>query len=195
MKYICIYTNLSAWVRCDTRSNSKCSFTGLNSFFSSLRLVAIPRLNSPVFPTILPIDGGRIVGFILFPRVLTLYEMQTATSRIWTRVAISISCDVNHHNTNICIDFAETLHSVFYIYLFAFTLRSVPHASCWDSALADVFARGAWSCALTAFVLVSAGCVQLEELFTNSNLARNNTLSNSTKSLKARYRTCCQHLR
>ena len=38
-------------------------------------------------------DGERIIGFIPFPRVLALFEMQTASSRIWTRVADSISYD------------------------------------------------------------------------------------------------------
>ena len=44
----------------------------------------------------LPIAGGRIIGFILFPRVLGLYEMQSVSSMIWTRVAVSISYDDNH---------------------------------------------------------------------------------------------------
>ena len=51
----------------------------------------------------LPIDGGRIFGFIPFPRVLVLCEMQSVSSRIWTRVAVSISCDDNHYNILIVI--------------------------------------------------------------------------------------------
>ena len=43
--------------------------------------------------------GGRIFGFIPFPRVLVLCEMQSVRSRIWTRVAVSISCDDNHYTT------------------------------------------------------------------------------------------------
>ena len=39
----------------------------------------------------LSIDGGRIIGFIHFPRVLVLCEMQSVSSMIWTRVAMSIS--------------------------------------------------------------------------------------------------------
>ena len=46
---------------------------------------------SSVFPTILPIAGGRIVGFIPFPRILAVCEMQTNSSRIWTLVSTSIS--------------------------------------------------------------------------------------------------------
>ena len=51
--------------------------------------------------TYLPIAGGRIIGFIPFPRVLLLCEMQPALSRIWTLVAVSISFDDNHYNTGI----------------------------------------------------------------------------------------------
>ena len=31
--------------------------------------------------------------------VLVLFEMQSTSSRIWTRVAVSISYDDNHHTT------------------------------------------------------------------------------------------------
>ena len=47
----------------------------------------------------LPIAGGRIIGFIPFPRVLVQCEMQSASSRIWTRVTVSISYDDNHYTT------------------------------------------------------------------------------------------------
>ena len=67
--------------------------------FPSPRLVASPRLKNLVCPTILPIAGGRIIGFIPFPRVSVLCEMQSASSRIWTRVAVSISYDDNHYTT------------------------------------------------------------------------------------------------
>ena len=62
-----------------------------------LRLVVILRLKSPVFPTILPITGARIVRFILFPKILTFCEMQTASSRIWTWVTMSIFSDDTHY--------------------------------------------------------------------------------------------------
>ena len=45
------------------------------------------------------IAGGRIFGFIPFPRVLVQCEMQSFSSRIWTRVAVSISYDDNHYTT------------------------------------------------------------------------------------------------
>ena len=73
--------------------------TGLNSEFSFS-----PRLKNLVYPTILPIAGGRIIGFIPFPRVLVLCEMQSVLSRIWTCVTVSIFYDDNHYTTDIISD-------------------------------------------------------------------------------------------
>ena len=67
--------------------------------FPSPRLVASPRLKNLVCPTILPIAGGRIIGFIPFPRVLALGEMQSVSSWIWTHAAVSISYDNNDYTT------------------------------------------------------------------------------------------------
>ena len=39
-------------------------------------------------------------GTIPFSRLSTLLEMQTASSSIWTRVAVSISYDSMHYTTN-----------------------------------------------------------------------------------------------
>ena len=39
----------------------------------------------------LPIAGGRIIRFIPFPRVLVLCEMQSVSSKIWTRITVFIS--------------------------------------------------------------------------------------------------------
>ena len=47
----------------------------------------------------LPIAGGRIIGFIPFPRVLVLCEMQSISSKTWTRAAVSNSYDDNHYTT------------------------------------------------------------------------------------------------
>ena len=52
-----------------------------------------------IYPYYLPIAGGRIIGFIPFPRVLVLCEMELVSSRIWTRVAVSISYDDNDYTT------------------------------------------------------------------------------------------------
>ena len=47
----------------------------------------------------LPIAGGRIIGFIPFPRVLVLCEKQSVSSRIWTRIAVFISYGDNDYTT------------------------------------------------------------------------------------------------
>ena len=49
----------------------------------------------------LPIAGGRIIGFIPFPRVLVLCEMQSVSSRIWTRIAVFISYGDNDYTTGL----------------------------------------------------------------------------------------------
>ena len=51
----------------------------------------------------LPIAGGRIIGFIPFPRVLVLCEMQSVSSRIWTRIAVFISYGDNDYTTGTSI--------------------------------------------------------------------------------------------
>ena len=77
----------------------KRSLTGLNSEFYFSLTSCLTKAEEPRLPYYLPIGGGRIIGFIPFPRVLVRYEMQSVSSRIWTRVAVSISCDGNHYTT------------------------------------------------------------------------------------------------
>ena len=60
------------------------------------------KVEEPICPTIF-IAGERIIGFIPFPRVLVLCEMISVSSRIWTRVAVSISYDDNHYTTGTSI--------------------------------------------------------------------------------------------
>ena len=64
-----------------------------------LILARQPEQEEPSLPYYLPITGGRIFGFIPFPRVLVLCEMQSVSTRIWTRVTVSISYDDNHYTT------------------------------------------------------------------------------------------------
>ena len=51
----------------------------------------LTKAEEPSLPYYLPLAGRRIIGFIPFPRVLVLCEMQSVSSRIWTRAAVSIS--------------------------------------------------------------------------------------------------------
>ena len=81
----CIYTylpNPSTRAGYDTRSISKRSLTGLNSEFSFSKTSCLTEAEEPCLPDYLPIAGGRIIGFIPFPRVLMLCEMQSVSSRI-----------------------------------------------------------------------------------------------------------------
>ena len=59
----------------------------------------------------LPIAGGRITGFIPFPRVLVLCEMQSVSSRFWTRIAVFISYDDNNYTT--CYDGTKIYVAIF----------------------------------------------------------------------------------
>ena len=51
------------------------SVFNFSSKFYSLTPVEMPGLNRQDYPTISPILGKRIAVFIVFPRVLALYEM------------------------------------------------------------------------------------------------------------------------
>ena len=97
---IFISTNPSARAGYDTRSILKRSLTGLNSEFSFSLTSCLTKAEEPSLSYYLTI--GRIIGFIPFPRVLVLCEMQSASSRIWTRVAVSISYNDNHYTCPWC---------------------------------------------------------------------------------------------
>ena len=60
----------------------KWSLTGLNSEFSFSKTSCLTKAEEPSLPYYLPIAGGKIFGFIPFPRVLVLCEMQSVKSRI-----------------------------------------------------------------------------------------------------------------
>ena len=95
-----IYTylpNPSTQAGYDTRSIFKQSLTGLNSEFSFSSASCLTKAEEPSLPYYLPIAGGRIIGFIPFPRVFVLCKMQSVSPRIWTRVTMSISYGDNHY--------------------------------------------------------------------------------------------------
>ena len=104
---VIIFTNPSARAGYDTRSIFKLSLTGLNSEFSFSLTSCLTKTEEPSLSYYLPIAGGKIIGFIPFPRVLVLCEMQLVSSRIWTRVTVFISYDDNHYTTG-----TSTLHEV-----------------------------------------------------------------------------------
>ena len=86
-----LFTNPSARAGYDTRSIIKRSLTGFNSEFPFSSTSCLTKAEEPSLSYYLPIAGGRIIGFIPFPRVLVLCEMQSVSSQIWTCVAMSIS--------------------------------------------------------------------------------------------------------
>ena len=93
----------------------KRSLTGLNTEFSFSKTSCLTKAEELSLSYYLPIAGGRIIGFILFPRVLVLCEMQSVSARIWTRVAVFISYDDNHYTTRTssflfqAIQFSQTI--------------------------------------------------------------------------------------
>ena len=92
-----IFTNPSARTGYDIRSILKRSLTGLNSEFSFSLTSCLTKAEEPSLPYYL-----SIAGFIPFPRVLVLCERQSVSSRIWTRVTMSISYDDNYYTTGTC---------------------------------------------------------------------------------------------
>ena len=77
-----IINNPSARAGCDARSIFKRNLTGLKSEFSFSLTSCLTEAEESSLPYYLPIAGGRIIGFIPFPRVLVLCEMQSVSSRI-----------------------------------------------------------------------------------------------------------------
>ena len=53
----------------------KRSFTGMKTEFSFALTSCLTKAKEPSRPYYLPLAGGRIIGFIAFPRVLVLYEV------------------------------------------------------------------------------------------------------------------------
>ena len=103
------YKSCRAWAfnspstreRCDTRSVFKWSLTGLNSDFSFSKTGCLTKAKETSLLCYLLVAGGRIIWFILFLRALVLCEMQSVSSRVWARIAVSISYDDNHFTTGI----------------------------------------------------------------------------------------------
>ena len=98
----------------------KWSLTGMNLGFSFSETGYHTKFKELGLLYYLPIAGGRIVGFILFPKILVLCQMQPALLRIWTLVDISISCDNNHYTMGTSIIWYITRHTFFEIRLYHF---------------------------------------------------------------------------
>ena len=79
------FTNTSAQAGCDTGVEQ----VWIQSFLSP-RLIAWLSLSH-----YLPTASEGIIGFIPFPRVLVVCEIQSVSPKIWTCVTVSISYDDN----------------------------------------------------------------------------------------------------
>ena len=96
------YSTSASWLNStsrtghNTRSIFMQSLTGWNSKIS-FSTGCHTKVKEHCLPYYLPITGERIIGFIAFPKLLALCEMQGASSRIWTQVAVFISYDCNHY--------------------------------------------------------------------------------------------------
>ena len=82
--------NLTTLAGYGTRSIFKRCLTGLNWEISNSYTDCYTKVKEPSLSYYLPIAGGRIVGFLPFARILAFRVMQAASSRIRTRVTISI---------------------------------------------------------------------------------------------------------
>ena len=79
---ISLFTNPCARTGYDTRSIFMRSLRGLNSEFSFSQTSCLTKAEELSLSYYISIAGGRTFGFIPFPRVLVLCEMQSASSRI-----------------------------------------------------------------------------------------------------------------
>ena len=126
-----IFTNPSVRAGYDTKSIFKRSLTGLNSEFSFSLTSCLAKAEEPSLPYYLSIIGGRIIGFIPFPRVLVPCELQSVSSRIWTRVAVFISYDDNLYTTGtsymcVCVSVCVSIGSKYEWFVF-FVLWHLNH--------------------------------------------------------------------
>ena len=112
----------------------KWSLTGWKSQLFFSYTTCYTKGKDPSLPYFLHINQRRIVGFIPFPKELALYELQTASSRIWTRVVMSIFYDNNHYAMGMCV----YIYIYIYIYTQAFILMSLEKAQIY------LFSRCLW---------------------------------------------------
>ena len=95
---VCVYLTTPTHEQNTTLSQFfKRSSTNLNSEFSFSWTGYYTKVKVPTLLHHLSIAGGRIIGFMPFQKVIALYEMQTASSRIWTWFVVSISYDDKHY--------------------------------------------------------------------------------------------------
>ena len=97
---------------CDTRSIFKQSRIVLNSEIFFSKSSCLTKAKEPNLHNYLPIVEGRRKGFMLLQRALVQSETQTASSRIRTWAADSISYSNNCNTKCISLDLASVEHPV-----------------------------------------------------------------------------------
>ena len=68
----------------------------MNSKFSLSKTGRYTRVKEYILLYYLSIAGVKVRGFIPFPSILALCEMQAAPFKIWTQVTVSLSYDDNY---------------------------------------------------------------------------------------------------
>ena len=111
--YICIYQPLRTGRIWHKVNFFKRSLTGLNSKFSFS--YCLTKTKEPSLPYYLPISGGKLIGFIPFPVVLVLFEMQSISSWIWTRVD-----DGNYYSMGISLFNTHRHYVYIYVYIYIY---------------------------------------------------------------------------
>ena len=88
----------------------KRSLTGLNSEFSFSYTSCITKAEEPRLPYYLPIAGGRIIGFIPFPRVCEMQSVQDLNScrRVQFPATITITLLAHPYTTGTKLDICVT---------------------------------------------------------------------------------------
>ena len=132
---VCVYLPTLPYELDMTQGNSFKSVFNRFVFkvLSSARPIDIPGLKNPDWPTICTEAGERIVGFILFPRVLALCEMKTGSSWIWTRIGVSISnADKPLHHGNLHIYMCVCVCACVYVCMCVYYMcvHACPFKSC-----------------------------------------------------------------
>ena len=97
------------------------SLTGFNSEISFSLTDRHNKVQEPVVPYYL-LEAGRENSwereFMTFSRILVLWGMQTATSKIWTRVPVSISYGDNHYIITACAYVCMCMYICEYMYVY-----------------------------------------------------------------------------
>ena len=121
MHYYIYIATPSTWAGCDKDNFLREILTGLNLEYSFSQTGCHTNVQEPSLTYDLSI-AGRIVGCTSFPRIFVLCGIQTVTSRIWARVAVSVSLDDNHYTKS-----TSNLHMFIHTYTHSLWITTKPY--------------------------------------------------------------------